>query len=354
MKPGKNFKIATIVVVMAALIVFRLVANKNSFDREQKLVSESSNAVPVITERVAYKSISKDFYADGTFSAEKEVTVSSEISGKVISVNAEVGNHVQAGQVLANLDHSVLSARLQQAKANLEKHEKDLLRFKNLLKTDGATSQQVEQANQEVMDARATLADLQNQYNNSFLKAPFAGTVTKRYIEKGAFLSEGAEAFDLCSISRLRLIVKVTADEVDEIKKGEKVLVTAGAFPNEPIVGTIYTINEKTDQSKQYEVEITVDNTLNGHIKPGMFGKVAFGGTDTSKALVIPRIAVAGSIKNAEVYLIKGDSVVLAKITVTSLNEKELAVSSGLDEGDLVVVSGQINLVGGTKVSVIK
>ena len=354
MKLKINFKIVGIIAILLALVIAKLISNKKDFDREQKLVSESKNIVPVIAEKVGYKSINSVLSVDGTFSAEKEVTVSSEISGKVISVNAEIGNQVNAGQVLAVLDNTVLLAQLEQAKANLQKLKNDLQRYETLLKTDGATGEQVEQSKQAVIDAQTTFVSLQNQYDNSSIKAPFAGTVTRRYIEKGTFLSPGSEVFDLSNITRLRLIVKVTAEQVGVIKKGEKVSVTADIFPGEPTTGTIYIINDKADQSKLYNVEILTDNTLNGQIKPGMSGKVSFNSNESYRALVIPRIAIPGSLKNPEVYIVRGDSVVLREITITPLNEKEVIVKEGLAANDIIVVSGQINLENGFKVKQVK
>ena len=350
----KNFKIIATIVVLALLIAARLVSNKNSFDQEQKLASETSDSVPVITQKATYKLINNSFGADGTFIADKEVVLSSEISGKVIDVNTEVGDHVNTGQLLAVLEHSVLEVQLKQAKNNLQKLEKDQQRNETLVKTDGATTQQVEQSTQDVINAQATLADLQNQYNNTFIRAPFDGIITKRYVEKGTFLSSGSETFDLIGISRMRLVVKVTSDQIGAIEKGRKVMVTIDDFPGETIDGTVYTINEKANQSKQYEIEISMNNTPDGKIKPGMFGKVSFGENENSNALVIPRVAITGSIKDAEVYLVKNDSAVLARISVTPVNEKEVAVTEGLKEDDVIVVSGQINLTNGTKVKSIQ
>ncbi len=354
MKLKINFKILLIIAILLALVIAKLISNKKDFNREQNLVSESSNIVPVITEKVGFKSVNSIFSAYGTFSADKEVTVSSEISGKVVSVNVENGNHVSTGQVLAVLDNTVLSAQLEQAKANLQRLKNDLHSDETLLKTDGATGEQVEQSKQAVIDAQTTLVSLQNQYDNSFIKAPFAGIVTRRYIEKGTFLSPGSEVFDLSNITRLRLIVKVTANQIGVIKKGENVSVIADVFPDEPITGAVYTINDKADQSKLYNIEILTDNTLNGKIKPGMSGKVSFNSNDSNKALVIPRVAIPGSLKNPEVYIVRGDSVVLQKITITPLNEKEVIVKEGLATNDIIVVSGQINLENGFKVKQVK
>lgn len=353
MKTKKIIKTTAIILSILAVVIVRLASNKEKSGKEQQLTTEISNVVPVITETVGLKSTDAAMVADGCFSPAKEVVIASEISGKVISVNVNIGSRVNAGQALAVLDHSVLNVQLQQAKANLLKLEKDMQRNEMLIKTDGVTEQQLEQARQAVIDAKATLASLQHQVDNSVIKAPFNGKITKRYIEVGAYLAQGNNAFDLSGVDNLKLIAKVGSDKIGAIKLGQKAIVTADDFPNTPIPGTVYSINDKADASKMYEVEISLNNTLNGQIKPGMFGKAVLSENNMSKKLAIPRVAIPGSIKDAFVYAIKGDSAVLTKIQVEPLNEKLVWVVSGLKQGDLIVTSGQINLNNGTKVKIV-
>jgi RND family efflux transporter MFP subunit len=350
----QNFKVIAIAIILITTVAARLVSNKESFDRDQKLASETSVAVPVLTQKAMVKAIDKGFTADGTFVADKEVVLSSEISGKAIAVKAKVGDRVHTGQVLAELDHSVTEVQLQQAKANLQKLEKDLQRNESLIKTDGATAQQLEQSKQDVIDARATLVELQKQYDNSYIKAPFDGCITRREVENGSFLSPGAETFYLSTTWRIKLVVNITAEQLAFVQKGRAVSVKADDLPAENMEGTVNSINEKANQSKQFEVEISLNNTSDTQIKPGMFGKATFAGEGGQQALVIPQVAIPGSIKDAEVFVVKGDSAVVTKISVSPLNEKEVMVTSGLTEGDVLVVSGQINLTNGTKVKIIQ
>ncbi len=354
MKIKTNIKTIIIIAVALTAVTLRLISNKNSFEHEQKLVSESAGAIPVITQRVGYKIVNENFVADGSFSAEKEVSISSEVTGKVIAVKAETGNKVRSGQVLAILDHPVLSTQLQQAKTTLQKRMKDLIRNEALVKTDGATEQQVEESELAVTDARTALENIQNEYNNAYIKAPFDGTITKRYIEKGSYLSPGSQLFDLNEISRLKLVVKVTGDRIPSIQKGQSVSVTVDNLRDKMVNGTVSAINDKAGLSKLYDIEITVESTLNGQLKPGMFGKVTFGGKEQSKSLIIPRTAIPGSIKDAEVYIIQGGSAILRKIEVMPFDEKEIIVTKGLKAGDVIAISGQINLTNGAKVKSIK
>jgi RND family efflux transporter MFP subunit len=148
----------------------------------------------------------------------------------------------------------------------------------------------------------------------------------------------------------MKLIAKLTTGEVEKVRKGEDVKITVEAYPGIIYKGHISNIIVKADLSKRYEVEIDVLNRPDNLIKPGMYGSVSFGLDLKEPALVIPRRAIAASILNPEIYLVKGDSVIKINITASSLDDKYVVVKSGLKEGDVIVTSGQINLVSGSKI----
>ena len=81
-----------------------------------------------------------------------------------------------------------------------------------------------------------------------------------------------------------------------------------------------------------------------------MYGSVLFANDSKVPVLVIPRRAIANSIIDPEIFLVKGDSVIKQKILAASLDEKYVIVKNGLNKGDVIVISGQINLVNGSKV----
>ena len=81
-----------------------------------------------------------------------------------------------------------------------------------------------------------------------------------------------------------------------------------------------------------------------------MYGAAVFSSNSIGQRLVIPRKAIEGSIRNPEIFLVKGDSVIVRKILVASLDEKQVQVLEGLKAGDVIVTSGQISLVNGSKI----
>jgi membrane fusion protein, multidrug efflux system len=349
-------KIITIAIVAAILVVFviRLIANKRIFDAELNAVSDFNINIPVNTDTVKDQRIAAGFVVNGSFCALHEITVSSETQGRITSIAVRSGDHVTAGQVLASTDNELAVSQYELAKANFEKAEKDKNRYEQLSHDDAVTVQQSELAKLTFVNARSAFVTARKQLENSVIKAPVNGIITKKYVEKGMVLTPNLPAFDIVEIDRLKFMAKLTSDQINKISRGQTAKVTADNYPSVFYDGKINAIVVKADLSKRYEVEIEVTNHANQLIKPGMFGSVFFGDQSTNQFLAIPRKALTGSIKTPQVFVVKGDSVILRNIDAEPLNDRYMAVKQGLKEGDVIVVSGQINLKDGSRVKVVK
>jgi RND family efflux transporter MFP subunit len=206
---------------------------------------------------------------------------------------------------------------------------------------------------QNYLMAHSAYISAERQYQNSFFRAPFNGFVTKRHIEKGSFLFPGTPLFDIVETDRVRLVLKLTGEQITKVSRGMNVKITTGPFKGVYYHGKVHAIETRSDLSKRYATEIEVVNNPVSTIRPGMFGTGTFCLESDKKQLVIPRRAIAGSILDPEVFVVNADSVMLKKIEAVSLNDRYVTVKNGLKAGDIIVVSGQINLVNGTKVSII-
>jgi RND family efflux transporter MFP subunit len=352
MKLRKRITTVLIIVALVTIVAYRLISNKRSFEDQLKMVSELNTTIPVLTDTVKYRQITNGFSINGTFSPFKEISITSETQGKITSLRTETGDEVKKGDTLATIDNEIFASQLAVTKFNLEKTEKDLKRFKELTKGEAATIQQYESVKQVFENAQFAYTSARVQNDNAFITAPFRGFITKRYIENGAYIVPGSPVYDIVEIEKLKLIAKLTADEVGKVRKGENVMLTTESFPGISYKGYVGNIVIKADLSGRYEVEVYIINNNDNLIKPGMYGKVLFAIDLKEPALVIPRRAIEGSILNPEIYLVSGDSVIKKDITASSLDDKYVLVKSGLKKGDVVVTSGQINLVNGSKIRI--
>jgi membrane fusion protein, multidrug efflux system len=354
MKPKKLIITILTIVALIAIVAFRLVSNKRSFEEKLKMTSDFNITIPVITDTVGYDKISAEITINGSFEALHEVTILSETQGKIILLNASVGDKVGQGQTLASVDYELAKSQFEMAKFNLEKAEKDMQRFEQLSKGDAITTQQYEGTKQVLINSQAAFTSAKIQFENSFIKAPFNGIITKKYIERGAILIPGTAIFDLVEINKLKFVAKLTSKEIEKIKENQPVKVSVDEYPGYYYKGKVNAIVIKADQSKRYDVEIEINNRTDKPIKPGMFGTAIFSNHSDDETLIIPRKALTGSIKNPEVFIVQGDSVVLKNIDAKTLDDKNVLVTQGLKAGDVVVVSGQINLVNGRKIKISK
>jgi len=353
----KRKSIAISITVITILLIAgtaRLISNKRYFSEQLQMVSEVKTTVPVITDTVKSKLISAEFTENGTFQAFREISMISETQGRVLDVDSETGDYVETGRILGATDNQDLKSQLELTEYSLIKAENDLHRFEELSKGDAVTIQQSESAKQNYLMARSAYINAERQYQNSFFRAPFNGFVTKRYIEKGSFLFPGTPLFDIVETDRVKLVLKLTGEQVPKISRGMNVKVTAGPFKGVYYHGKVCAIETRADLSKRYSTEIEVANNPISTIRPGMFGTGTFSFESDKKQLVIPRRAIAGSILDPEVFVVNADSVILKKIEAVSLNDRYVTVIKGLKEGDILVVSGQINLVNGSKVSIVR
>jgi membrane fusion protein, multidrug efflux system len=352
MKLRRSIITGLVIIILAILVIIRLISNKKSFDTELKMVTELNTTIPVMTDTVKYVQLEKGFIINGTYSPFREVSVSAEIPGRIVSVKAETGDIVKTGQILAVIDNELASSQLELAKFNLEKAKKDLDRFEELSKADAATAAQYETINQVYVNARFAYTSAKSQYDNSFIKAPFNGSVTKRLIETGTYAGPGSPVFNIVETDRMKFSAKLTVDEAEKVKKGDKVYLTAEPFPGVEYYGEVSNITVKEDLSKRYDIEIEVMNRADKFIKPGMYGNGAFNRDTKENALVIPRKAIAGSILNPEIFVVNGNEVIKREITAVSMDEKYIIVRSGLKKGDIIVTAGQINLVNGSRIRI--
>jgi len=169
------------------------------------------------------------------------------------------------------------------------------------------------------------------------------------FIEQGSFVGGGMKIAEIVDVSRLKLVVRVSEEVVVKLKKGQKVKVKVDVFPEEEFDAAISLIAVKADYGGKYQIEITLSDKKNLPLKAGMFARAYFGGEERN-SMVIPRKAIIGSIQSPKVYVVKEGKASLRSLKIGFHNSEKVEVTQGLEEGEQVVVNGQINLAEGTKV----
>ena len=345
-------------IAVIALGAFILMNNKKKNEAETALVSKKNNAVSVKIDTVKTEAVNADFVANGTFLPSQELNFSAENSGRVIKVLVDEGSQVRIGQTLAIIKGDQLSIDVQNANATYQNALTDSKRYENAFKTGGVTQQQVDQAKLNLVNAKAKLDQSRITFGDATIKSSINGIVNKRSIEPGSVVSPGTELFELVNVSKLKLRVTVTESQIAELKLGSKVKVKASAYQDKDFEGKVTFIAPKADSALNFPIEIEIENNSANEIKAGMYGTAEFatGGTKNNAVKIIPRSAFVGSVNGNQVFVVNTkDSISkLIKIVSGRVFGDKVEVLSGLENGQIVVTSGQINLTDGTKVSPIK
>jgi len=303
----------------------------------------------------------------GTLVGENEATVISEAGGKITSVRAQVGDWVNKGQTIVQLENDLRHVALEQAKAqlmtaqtNFEKTQKDLQRFEDLYKEQIATQNDIENAS---LGARAAEAQLkgaeaaaklaQRQYDDASIKAPLAGRLADRYVNDAAMVMPGDKIGVVVDARQMKLRTSVAENEVALVKTGQSVDVIADALPSVKFSGKVFSVAQKANHERTYPVEILVQNDKTESLRSGMFGRATVQVANATDALIVPNEAVLSEGPHKNYVYVEANGVAKRVDVRLGLKQQhQVQITSGLTAGECVVVSGQQRLTDGAKVVV--
>jgi membrane fusion protein, multidrug efflux system len=347
-----------IAVVLIGGAAFTLINNKKKNAEDTAIVAEKNSSVAVRVATVATGKLDDTFIANGNFEPIQELTFSAEKSGKVISILAKEGDYVQIGQTLAIVRSDVINVNAQTANSSYQNAASDYSRYENAFKTGGVTKQQLDQAKLAMVNAKAQLTQANINVGDTRIKAPISGFINKKYIEQGSILTgmPATALFDIVNVSKLKLKVTVNESQVANLKLGNSVAIAASVFPDKSLTGKITFIASKANETLNFPIEIEVANNPNNDIKAGMYGTATFGANAAKQAEVktIPRTAFVGSVSSNQVFVVNNNVATLKKIVSGRIFGDKVEILDGLNDGDVVVTSGQINLSDSTKVNIVK
>jgi len=347
----KIISIGTVVLVLGTIGAV-LANNKAKIDRAARPVKEII-AIPVKVQEVKLDTFSASFSLNGTTVPSREVKVASEVEGKLVDLYIKNGDIVRAGQVIATLDASVFSAQLTSIQSSIEKSELDIQRYTRLIEMGGASAMQLENVNLQYKSLLAEKKDVLQKMAHMQIRAPFEGKIENVKVEIGSFVAKGTVLSDLLDISSLKINVYLSEQEAFSLKAGQEAQINSPVLSS-PVSGKIKTISDKADASGKFLAEVAYNNTGKESLKAGMLTDVSFSIGSTINGLSIPINALVGTAKQGKVYVVKGNLVELRNIRTGLSTANKVQVLEGLQAGDQVVISGQLNLENGSTISINK
>jgi len=330
-------------IALIGLVIFKLASNKQTteskvyqFDKEKPIL--------VSSDTIRLKNLNIEGSFTGTFEPNKEVKLSAETQGKINSILVDVGDIVQKGQTLIQLDNSLLKLQLQTIEVQIEGLQDDVNRYTILTEADAVQGVQLEKAKLGLKSAYVQKATIQEQINKTTIKSPFSGIITAKLSEVGAFAAPGVPLLQITDLNTLKFTVNVAENNLNQFKQNEQYAISADVFPTISFNGKITMIGSKANMGNSFPVQFQVENTKQLDIKSGMFGKVQLSNNKTEKGFLIPSSAILNNEGKTQVYIIENNKAKLQTITTSKNIGDKTIVVNGLKEGDIIVTSGFINL----------
>jgi len=393
-------------VVFSALLILPACSNSvadkrtDAPAREQRLQVRS---VPIKMDEIR-----RNVESVGSLFALEEVTVSSEVDGRVDEVLVDVGDHVERGQPLVNVSTVELklaldqqralyqqararlgvngesddlknvsdAAEVKKAAADLKEAQEIYKRSQMLLEKQLLPRQEFDQtearmhsataaydlAVQSVQNLRAQLPQYraavelaEKKLRDAVIRAPFKGQVKERLVAPGQYLKVQTPVVVIVSIDPLRVRLKIPEMMAGWIRSGEGIHVSVEAYPDKTFSGKLSRTNPAVDpQSRTFEVEALLENS-EGLLKPGFFVKARIPSGKVERVLTVPRDALQYSYGVYKVCLIQGDALKETEVKIGELEGEEAEIVSGAKAGDMVAVpiNGQL-LKDGAKVQIVQ
>lgn len=349
----KKILIPTTIIVFLAIIIGVLEYNKSK--AEQAIVKQTFNqyAIPVTIAEAEITDLSSALTLVGTIMAGSDVNIVAEAGGRILQLHANPGQYKSAGSVIAEIDSELRRASVMNAQAAYDKAKIDYERMENMFKEGVVNAMQMDQTRYGFQAAEAQLIMSKRQLRDTKVTTPISGIINARMVDQGATVAINAVIANIVDISTLKVKVNVSEKDAFALKNGDKVIITTDVYPGTEFSGQVASIAPKADEAHTYPTEICMSNSKQYPLKAGMFAKVSFTSIEKLDALLIPRSALIGSIKNPKVFVIKDGKAELRDVQTGADAGTTLEIISGLQAGESIVTNGQNNLRTGSKVTII-
>jgi membrane fusion protein (multidrug efflux system) len=289
----------------------------------------------------------------GTLYGNEEVTLSSQVEGQIKALSVDLGDTVQAGQVVAQIDDDQLQARLREAEAMLAKAQADEARGRQLVARQIISPQEYESMKTHVAVAQAQRDTLTVTIRHTRVVSPITGAVARRAVSVGEYVRPGSQLFSLVAEDPVKLRGDVPERFAHELQVGQTVQVRVDAFPGTVFQGRLARISPASNpQNRSVGVEVLVANPER-RLKPGFYANGGVVTRTDDRALMIPQDALITFAGITKVFVVRDAVVRQREVRPGSRGTGGLVeITEGLAPDEQVATSGLNRLEDGAAVAI--
>ncbi|MEO7043274.1 MAG: efflux RND transporter periplasmic adaptor subunit [Gemmatimonadaceae bacterium] len=357
----------THVYIPIALAAVTLVAGCSRKTADAASVTEQ---LVVGTENIAIAhqgSVTNGPAISGSLDAELNATIRAQISGSIISTDADVGQTVRKGQLLGRIDASGLQDAYLSAKSAVSSADassavatRNLQRSQTLLQAGAIAQRDLETAQTQAAaaqaaleDAKSRLATAQKNFDNTRITAPFDGIVSQKSVSPGDVVQPGGALFTVVDPSTMRLVASVPSEQLSMLRVGTDVTFTVTGYANQEFHGKVKLISPSVDPTtRQVQIIVSIPNKSHSLVT-GLYadGRIS---SQTQEGIVVPMSAVDTRMQRPAVVKIIGGKVTSVDVTIGMRDPtaETVQITSGVAAGDTLLIAAAQGITPGTPVRV--
>jgi membrane fusion protein, multidrug efflux system len=347
-------RLAIMVCVVAAILGGLYYFEKFKEGMIAQIFSQPMPPTPVAAVEVVTKAVPNYLDGIGSIHAVHQVTVSPEVSGRIVKIMFESGQAVKAGDPLVQLNDEPEQADLANFQAQAHLAQVTLERNRKLATQQFTAQQTVDQNQSDLAVAQAGMARSKAVIAQKLVRAAFSGELGVRQVEVGQYLSAGTPIVTLTDLDTLYVDFTLPEQTRAQLSVGQTVEVRVDAFKDHLFQAKLTTIEPQLDpEMRSIKLQATLDNP-DHLLLPGMFAAARVVLSAQPNVMVLPETAVDYSAYGESVYVLKpkakgkdGQQIYTATQTFVKTGPRRngvIAITEGLKPGDLVMSEGQVKL----------
>ena len=361
------------ILTIATLTVFLGYRVNQALKQQAKPAAAPRVAMPTVDiSKVRLGPLNERVFLVGALKPVAQVDVVSKMTGRIDQLQAEIGDWLQKGTLIAKVDEDEVrqqvnraAAALEVAKASLsqkqtdleilkkeldrtvELHENQLIPRRDLDTAEaryrGAIAQE-KLAEAQIDQAEAELRELRVRLDNTRILAPISGLVGKRHLDNGALVNPSMPVVSLVDLSTMVMEINAPEKDLVKIRTGLEAGIVLDAYPEQKFKGRVIRLSPILDPATRTgSVEIEVPNPKM-MLKAEMFARVELDLGTRHNTLLVPREALVSHDQQRGVFKLQDDTARFQPVDAGITQGGEVEVISGLKEGEAVITLG-VNLV---------
>jgi len=325
-----RYQVSFCVIIVSSLLLSCKSKNKVEAVKEKPPVK-----VEVVV--VGTQDLTSELEVNGTSVSNEMVELRPEISGRLTYLNIPDGAKVTKGTLLAKVNDADLQAQLEQQKTQLELAVKTEKRLSDLLKVNGINQADYDVALSQVNTLQATIKVLNAQIDKTVIRAPFSGELGLRVVSPGAYVTPQIIIGTLQQTDKVKIDFTVPETFASIVKKGDKVKVQTNGS-DESLDATISAIEPQINSvTRNIKVRALLSS---GVISPGAFVKVLL--NQSRRGIMVPTNAIIPDALSSQVVVARNHKAVFTNVETGLRNADHVELTSGINPGDSIIVSGML------------